>query len=189
LEAAFAVVPGWLLVQARIHNGSGSPVYVLDFPWRLENNAPVADAQQVYRFERDGTLRLLLGAPPLPARMNVAIHFIPFASRVASGAVHDVELSIRLPVEEYNPYFTPAEARATRNVTRLDLIVQVVSEKEGVRTGAAPGIPRRLRVAPVPVINRAGFGEYIRATSAVSGMAVVCEGARFARTALLSDPK
>jgi hypothetical protein len=192
LSAEFAVTDKDLVVAATIRNGGVAPVFVLDSPWRLEKSQPVSDSNGAYRFESRGTLRLLLGAPPTPSGVTVSVYYDPFATRVDVGKTHELEIVLALPIEEYNPYFPrdPNKARfEDRKASRLELVVQYVTQRSNVVANQAVWTGSRFMVTPVDQLDDTDRGEYLRAASAVPAIPVRRRIGPFTRTFLPGDSK
>lgn len=106
LKASLQITPaGGLAVRARIENASAADILVLDRLWKLEKGNKSLDLELAYRFERDGVLRILLGAAPLPRGKSVTYRNVPLATLVPAGRALERELVLAPPIKEYSIYF------------------------------------------------------------------------------------
>jgi hypothetical protein len=115
-----------LVVRAQIKNAGADAVYLLDRLWRLDRSSKrVLDPEAIYRFERGGSLRLLLGAAPLPSRKNVLYRNVPLVTLVEPGATWEREITLALPVKEHSCYF-PEESPERAQLVRVDQVILIV---------------------------------------------------------------
>jgi len=107
LKASFQITADkGLAIQARIENAGSDDILVLDRLWRLDRaNQRTLDPELAYRFERDGSLRVLFGAAPLPRLKTVTYRNVPMATRVPAGKALEREISLAGPLREYSVYF------------------------------------------------------------------------------------
>src|SRR4051812_48036030 len=106
-KASFQITPGkGLAIQARIENAGAADILVLDRLWKLDKESQrVLDPELAYRFERDGSLRVLLGPAPLPRRKTITYRNVPMATRVPANSALDREIVLAPPIREYSVYF------------------------------------------------------------------------------------
>lgn len=122
---------GQLRVQVRLRNQGEKAAYLFDRLWTLANASEVVpDSARAYRFVDGRTLRLVLGWAPLPRDRFVTFRIDPHATRIGPGETVNVDLSLELPVKEYNVYFDdPTVARfRSRNVNTVEVIAQYAPE-------------------------------------------------------------
>jgi hypothetical protein len=113
LKASFGVTPGkGLSIQSRIENAGAVDILVLDRLWKLEDNRKALDDEHTYRFERDGSLRVLLGPAPLPRMKSALYRNVPMATRVPAGGSIDHEIVLAPPIKEHSPYFPEVDPAA-----------------------------------------------------------------------------
>src|SRR5512140_1614256 len=188
LTARIAVTRDTLLIAAVVSNTGTSPIYLLGFLWRLDRSStPVLDPEGAYRSTSKGTLRVYSGVPPLPRGAQVFVHYLPFASTVAPGGQIELERELRLPVTEYNPYFNPD--KLTYNdavVSRVELVLQLVTAHDGVTAKPSPWAPGRMQVVPA-VSMAAPQAEYVIAGAGVPPMSARQAVGSFARLELPGD--
>jgi hypothetical protein len=132
-------------IHLRFEGFASQGVYVLDRLWRNVSK-PEIDGNRIYRFERDGSLRLLLGAAP--CRRPVHNRNVPHATLIGHRAIHERAIHIPAPIAEYNPYFadaTPQNSRCAR-VRRVILMVEYVIVDRNTEVTPAPEDPTAIRL-------------------------------------------
>lgn len=145
-----------LSLRVQFDNVGAETLYVLDSPWLIDirTTSLVRDPEGCYRSlaSRSGALRIILGEPPLPVGSTVTVRLTPLATPVAAAARHAIELSLPLPVAEYNPYFSADAASKYEDLSapQLDVFTQYViaSRDLVVETPAWGG--GKVLVRPVP---------------------------------------
>jgi hypothetical protein len=143
LKASMQLTPtGGLAIRARIENASAADILVLDRLWKLDkSNQKALDLELAYRFEREGSLRVLLGAAPLPRAKNVTYRNVPWATRVPAGRALERELILAPPIKEYSIYFPEVdpERYETKAITAAHLIIDylAVTDKLTLRPSSA----------------------------------------------------
>lgn len=141
LSASVERGDGELTARIRIQNAGTDDILVLDRLWILEQSKQLApDPRGIYRFERGGILRLLLGAAPLPRLAFATYRNVPHVTVVAPGASHEREIRIPLPVEEHSPYVEPAPREAPQPVTadRVDVLVHFLMASPELKLTPSP---------------------------------------------------
>ena len=155
----FQVTPeGRLQGTVTLRNVGETDVLVFDRLWTVDrDNQPVADPQRVYRFERDGELRLLFGGAPLPRLFLVTFANVPYATRIRAGTAHEIELSFPLPVTEYSCYFDEAASSTCARVVarRVRVIVTCLVVRSGVQFAPVAADPTAFKVGPAEIVARA----------------------------------
>ncbi len=136
MKTNFTVTSASILrVGIHITNSGNEDIYVLNRLWRLEakNNHPVLDPEHVYCFFQDGTLRLLLGASPLPKRL-VTYSNRPCATRLKAHSDLQLDIEVPVPVSEHSAYFFRNDTipMAPVQAKQIELIVQYVTARPDV---------------------------------------------------------
>jgi hypothetical protein len=148
-----------LSIDLRVTNLAGVDVYVLDRMWRLDAaSRVVVDAQPFYRFVRDGSLRFLLGAAPLPRRHSVLFRNVPHATLLTPRSSRQRTIKIKEPIKEYSPYFQDAEAKdlSAERVGRVFFLVQYLVADPALKLRSAPEDPDAVDVEnPVAALAQA----------------------------------
>lgn len=101
-------------------------LYVADHLWDYARDATrIADPQGVYRFVREGTLRLLFGQAPRPSNVSLRVTYTPLFSRVRAGETLRREVHLPLPIDEYSSLARDVGAPTViEHVTRVMLLVE-----------------------------------------------------------------
>ncbi len=166
LKATFQVTPSReLSIRARIENAGADDILVLDRLWKLDKaNKRALDPQLAYRFERDGSLRVLLGAAPLPRLKSALYRNVPMATRVPAGKVLEREITLVAPLKEYSVYFPEIDPRSyeTRTDTRVFLVVDYLVARPDLVIHPSPLDPSALEIDN-PVLALAGAERLIHA--------------------------
>ena len=146
--------PNGLSIHYSIKSQSKADIWVLDRLWKLSSNRPVPDEEAIYRFERGGALRLLLGAAPLPRRHTVTFRVMPHARRLAAGATLEGDVTIAMPVTEYSVYFdgTPPTFES-KHVDRVYLLVQYVLAGPDIEAENAEESPGALKLPSIALAH------------------------------------
>lgn len=150
-------------------------LYVTDRLW--DYGAPgqrVPDPYGVYRFVRDGSLRLVFSNPPKPPHVMIRVVYQPFSSRVRAGETLRREVEIALPVAEDSALARNVEApTALEAVRRVFLVLgyrrratldadpipppHESAEGTGYIVHAPEHILSGMDVDPIPVRRREGY--------------------------------
>lgn len=142
LHASMQITPaGGLAVRARIENATATDILVLDRLWKLDkSNQKALDLELCYRFERDDSLRVLLGAAPLPRLKNVTYRNVPWATMVPAGRALERELILAPPIKEYSLYFPEVDPERweDKKVTAAQLIIEFVGVRPDLKVRPAP---------------------------------------------------
>lgn len=147
-----------LSIHYTLTSRSNADLWVLDRLWKLSSNATSADPEAVYRFERDGKLRLLLGAAPLPRRSTVTFRVVPYARRLPAQGTLEGDLTVSLPVPEYSVYFTSPRgdehpSYESKHVERVALLVQYIVAGPDIRTEEVKSFPGALKVPASALVD------------------------------------
>lgn len=138
LECSFELTPAHdLKVKVKVWNRGAADLFVLNHLWKMSSDGhDVDDPEQVYRFVRDAELRLLWGIAPLPRLKSTMYRNVPFATAVKPQSSLAWEYSAKVPIAEYNVYFSDSHGAAHQSsrVKRVVVIVDVVAAKAGVTT-------------------------------------------------------
>lgn len=112
-----------LIVEYRVENASGEPVWIVGAPVGMEDGAYV---------ELDGGRATLLRiVHRVPEDLEVEAPVLPSVTRLAPGAARDERIVLPLPLEERNPY-----ARSGRTAARpaaVQLRIGWLPAEAGVR--------------------------------------------------------
>jgi hypothetical protein len=166
LKATFQVTPSReLSIRARIENAGADDILVLDRLWKLDKaNKRALDPELAYRFERDGSLRVLLGAAPLPRLKSALYRNVPMATRVPAGKALEREITLVAPLKEYSVYFPEIDPRSyeTRTDTRVFLVVDYLVARPDLVIHPSPLDPSALEIDN-PVLALAGAERLIHA--------------------------
>ncbi|MBI4705910.1 MAG: hypothetical protein HY744_32865, partial [Deltaproteobacteria bacterium] len=100
-------------------------LYVADRLWDSDQaGRRVPDPRGVYRFVRDGSLRLVFAQAPRPPNVAVRIVFAPLYSRVRAGEAHQRTIQLGLPVDEYSALGRDTSApSAVEEVSKVLLVL------------------------------------------------------------------
>ena len=138
LSWSFEVVDGKLSIHYEIANHEAQDVYVLNRPSTSQGGL---DSEKIYRFERDGALRLLVGVAPLPRRKSAFYRNVPFATRIAPNGRLKDSITVNVPVSEYSPYFSSGGPDEVKQVDRVQLLVDYFLADSGIPVKALPDMP------------------------------------------------
>ena len=144
--------PNSLSIHYTVRSLSNSQIWVLDRPWTGSANKVSLDSEGAYRFERNGELRLLLGAAPLPRRSPVLLRVMPYVRPLPAHGVLEGDLSMPVPVPEYSVYFAqprtgvdPSAVKAT-HTERVTLLVQYIVAGPTLKAEALRDFPGVLKL-------------------------------------------
>lgn len=149
-------------------------VFVQDRVWSYTSKYErVPDPYGVYRFVRDGSLRLVFAQAPWPPNLVPMIVYSPLYSRVLPGVTHRRTIRIALPVEEYSSLAFAEEGTALEEVKLVRLVmgyrlrstleadpeppINETAEGAGYVTDSSDLAISALEVAPIPVLRRTGY--------------------------------
>jgi hypothetical protein len=154
----------------------------------LKNAATAPDPEQAFRFLDRGTLRVVVGVPPLPRLSAVPVAVKPFAERIEPGQRLDLRLTFPQPVNEYNPYFADDENQRYTDVTasEIELVIQYLPESKGVVATPAQWswAASLYSVRPLSHLGGAWPGAYVRASATVPDVHARLRVGEFERIAL-----
>jgi hypothetical protein len=105
-------------------------LYIADRLW--DNDAKyhrIPDPHGVYRFVRDGSLRLVFGPAPYPPNVKLGIYYTPLYSRVRAGETRRASVHIKLPVDEYS--ILARDVNAPTVVEEVSRVIFVLGYKVG----------------------------------------------------------
>ena len=131
---------GNLNIRARISNQGEHDIYVFNRLWTLDNSSRlVQDTQNVYRFVSDDSLHIFFGIAPLPHFKTVFYKNIPYMTMIKSKRVSEFEVSIPIPVKEYNVYFAEQTDSTFESLSISDseLLVQYLEADPSIKTRAS----------------------------------------------------
>ena len=149
LSWSFAFTPGaGMTVHYELKNLATTDLYVLDRLWQMGAPGPTKiDPDMVYRFERSGSLRLLLGEAPLP-HSSATFSNTPHATLLPPGGVRRHTLAVMAPIKEHTAYFNCADpsGQESRSVDRINLMVQYVLGGPGFKAHEAQEDPTAIDI-------------------------------------------
>jgi len=186
LKASFQLTPArGLSIRARIENAGLTDILVLDRLWKLDASSKRAlDGEHVYRFERDGSLRLLLGPAPLPRLKSALYRNVPMATRVPARSALDRDLTIVAPLTEYSVYFPETDPRhhETKSDGTVHLIIDYLMADAKLVTHPSPLDANAVEIEN-PVLALAGSVRLVQ-SGTVSAFEVIRRTDEFDRLAL-----
>ncbi len=131
---------GSLIIHAKISNQGGHAIYLFNRLWTLDSSSKlIRDTQSVYRFIDDESLHIFFGIAPLPNFKTVFYQNIPYVTLVKSKSAVEFQVSIPIPVKEYNVYFAE-EADSNFEclpLSAVDLMVQYLEADPSIKTQAS----------------------------------------------------
>ncbi len=100
-------------------------LFVSDRLWDRKRPGPrTKDPLGVYRYVRDGSLRLAFYQAPYPSNISPMEVYQPLYSRVGAGETHGGEVSMSLPVDEYSALSRNLDAPSeVETVTRVHFVL------------------------------------------------------------------
>ena len=171
LSATFQRVGTELSVRYSVDNQSDDTLLIYDRIWRWgQGGRPFVDPQRVYRSVNGSGLRLLLGAASVPP-MKACFQIIPAVIKVDPYSVLRGEVSVPVPVTEYNCYES-AHGESNAQITQdVELFVDY-SIATGVELFPSKAFPSAFQTNGSPPRKRLRSGqsrlalEVLRRTSA-----------------------
>lgn len=112
-----------LLLAYSVH--AHEELYLGDRLWDYaKGGARIPDPFGVYRFVREGSLRLVFAQAPWPPNISPRTVYQPLYSRVKAGETHRREISIEVPVDEYSSLARDlSEPTVVEEVSRVVLVL------------------------------------------------------------------
>lgn len=169
-------------IDLQIENGGTSTVFIYDRLWDLNQGKHVPDAEPCYRFERNGALRLLFGAAPLPRKYTTTYRNVPHTTMLSPGESKKHTLVLVSPVHEHSPYFVPphkdpkaltADGKpkniVEKTVQALEIGVQVLPDRPELKRRKAVDDQAVDFEQPVALLQ---LTKLLRAKVAVEGLVV-----------------
>lgn len=164
-------------IDVQIENGGTSTVFLYDRLWDLSNGKHVPDPQPSYRSERGGTLRLLLGAAPLPRKYTTTYRNVPHTTMLEPGQSKQHSILLVSPVDEHSPYFVPPQRDAEgklknvveKTVNAVEIGVQVLPDRPDLKRRKAVDDKAVDFEQPVALLQ---YTKFLRAKVAVEGLIV-----------------
>ena len=186
LQASFQITATkGLSIHARIENAGAVDILVLDRLWTLDASSQRAlDGEHIYRFERDGSLRLLLGPAPLPRLKTVTYRNVPMATRVRARAALDRDITLVAPIKEYSVYFPEIapENYEPKIVGTVHLVIDYLVARPELVTRASSLDPAAVEIDN-PVLALVGAQRLVH-SGPVSGLEVLRRTDEFDRMTL-----
>lgn len=123
-----------LEVEYGVKNESSRAIYIFNVLLAPGSMSDVADKPFYACLRNDGTLLLAKMIAPVPRIRSVEFRQIPFATKVEPGASFSAKERVKLPIEEFNPYFPqgPTSKVEPAESERVQFVLQFVRETEGL---------------------------------------------------------
>ena len=96
-----------LSLEYKVKNTTGKTIYLFNvlYEWDAKGQ-PVPAPQGVYAsLNEDKVLHLAKEIPPAPSIKSVEVRRIPYVTKIEAGAEFREKVDLKIPIEEYNPYF------------------------------------------------------------------------------------
>jgi hypothetical protein len=142
-----------LVVEYQLTNQRALPIYVLDQMVKHNDQGPFLDPERAYVcWEEPRALRLVRASLPLPLDRNIYRKEVPYARRVPPGETVEGRIALDVPVEEYNPFYLPAQEFREVSCDTVRLLIGWTEQREGMviqecKVGGQPALsvtgPRR----------------------------------------------
>ena len=149
LDVKIKVVGDSLTLEYKVKNTTPTTIYLFNVLYVWDNSGtPVIDQHVVYScLSGDGTLHLSKQILPLPRLKKVEVRRIPFTTKVLAGGEFGEKVSIKIPVEEYNPYFMkgPNSEVEPRAAESIFFSIQFIRESDQLHV-AETNIPNAFSV-------------------------------------------
>ncbi len=104
-----------LKIRYEVINESSRNIYIFNVMWDVnQEGKEVLSERQVYvSLLHDSLISFSKRIPPLPLIRTVEFRYLPYATKIESGKKFEEELTIQMPIEEYNPYFPKEDLSET----------------------------------------------------------------------------
>jgi hypothetical protein len=113
-----------LQVKYKVKNVTEEEIYLFNVLWDWNSQGQyIPDPKPAYAtMAEPGLLHIAKQIPALPKTRRVELRRIPFVTKVAPGETFEDVFTIKVPVEEYNPYF-PKEQNSETELIEADSVV------------------------------------------------------------------
>jgi len=127
-----------LHIEYKVKNVTGNDVFLFNVLYEQDSKGqPVTALQPVYASLRtNGVLHLAKCVPPLPQMKSVEMRRIPYVTKLAAGAEFKESFDLKVPVDEYNPYFFKNQdsKEEVRSANHLVFSIQFIRGSEKLKT-------------------------------------------------------
>ena len=127
--------PSKLRLEVRAENVSSTDLYWLNRFWTMTKGGQSAwDPRGPYRTVKDGILRFLYGAAPVPPNTMVNTRYIPHATMIPPGGSTEIVTEVAVAVEEFALFEPPGPKTQYEllDVESVAVIAHYVAPGEGV---------------------------------------------------------
>ena len=113
-----------LQVKYKVKNVTEEEIYLFNVLWDWNSQGQyILDPKPAYAtMAEPGLLHIAKQIPAVPKTRRVEVRRIPFVTKIAAGETFEDEFTIKVPVEEYNPYF-PKEQNSETELIEADSVV------------------------------------------------------------------
>lgn len=108
-----------LTLEYKVKNTTGKTIYLFNvlYEWDAKGQ-PIPAPQGVYAsLNEENVLHLAKEIPPVPSIKSVEVRRIPYVTKLEAGAEYKEKVDLKIPIEEYNPYFPKQPDSATQPAT------------------------------------------------------------------------
>lgn len=112
-----------LSLEYKVKNTTGKTIYLFNvlYEWDAKGQ-PVPAPQGVYAsLDENSVLHLAKEIPPAPSIKSVEVRRIPYVTKIEAGAEFKEKVDLKIPIEEYNPYF-PKQPNSTTQATTAESV-------------------------------------------------------------------
>lgn len=123
-----------LSLEYKVKNTTGKTIYLFNvlYEWDAKGQ-PVPAAQGVYAsLNENGVLHLAKEIPPAPSIKSVEVRRIPYVTKIEAGAEFKEKVDLKIPIEEYNPYFPkqPDSKTEVQTAESVYFTIQFIRESD-----------------------------------------------------------
>lgn len=140
LQAVIRAEDNKLTVSYTVKNTTDEAIYLFNVLWDMDNTGNYVSAPQpLYAaLKDDGTLLLAKKILPLPKK-KIELRVIPFVTKIEAGDEFSEDLTLDLPVEEYNQYYpkTDSTEYEIRKSGSVIFTVQFIRESDELKINEA----------------------------------------------------
>ena len=142
LQAAFRTTEKELMLGYKMRNTRPASLYLLNVLWEFSPQGDYVKAPHpaYVCLGHGGELRIACQILPLPKGRMVEMRNVPFVTKLPPGAEHVENISLPLPVAEYNFYFPEDDQSKTQTRMAEGLVVtlQFIQDTPAVTVRPAP---------------------------------------------------
>jgi hypothetical protein len=126
-----------LTLEYKVKNITSQTIFLFNVLYNWDNSGtPIIDDHQVYScLLHDGTLHLAKQILPLPKLKKVEIRRIPYTTKLLPGEEFSEKVTLKVPIEEYDPYFPrkPDSVTEDRAAEFVYFTLQFIRETEDLK--------------------------------------------------------